>query len=756
MDAESSRYLDSAHRRIGSRALFVFTILTGSFLLFLVQPMIARMALPRLGGAPAVWNSAMLVYQGLLLAGYAYAHLLSREAPKRQAAVHLVVLAIAALWLPLSLATFAVPADGSPVFWVPWLLLASIGPLFFAVAAQAPLMQRWFGLAGNQGEPYALYAASNLGSFGGLLAYPLLVEPTLAIQTQTWLWTGLYALLFVLVLICARTIWSGNRSDTAENKGARETIGWRRRFYWIALAAVPSGLMLSTTSHLTTDLMAMPLIWVIPLGIYLLSFTVAFSDNRIFADICTRIAPTVLLICAATIFMIWGKAAYLGLLVSIVALFIIAVALHAEMYRTRPDASQLTEFYLLMSVGGVIGGLFCAIVAPLLFNWTWEHPILLIAAALLLPQARLFSLGEEQIFGKRNWILVTLIFAVIALGIALYIGTEMPVESSRFKTALILAILIIGLVVSGRRTAFCIVIAAAMLANGAWTNLALSANGARMRSYFGTYTINNDDVARVRWLSHGTTMHGMQFRDQPTLPTSYYGTNSGVGIAARRAEELFGADANIGIVGLGTGTLACYKKPAQNWDFFEIDPLMVEIARERKIFSFIEKCAPNAKMHVGDARLTLAAAQKAKFDLLVIDAFSSDAIPIHLLTKEAFAVYRRALKPDGLLLVHISNRYFDLNPVIAAEAQAGKWSAALRLDSPPEALLNKGMRASQWIAMSADPARLSQLTGKVHEKRAPYYYPDYWMQLKPPRPDDRWTDDYATVLPYISFWKVIR
>ncbi len=740
------------------RGLFVLTIFTGSFLLFLVQPMVARMALPKLGGAPAVWNSAMLVYQALLLAGYAYAHRLSREAPKRQAGVHLALLLVAALWLPIGLASFAIPSDGSPIFWVPWLLLASIGPLFFAVAAQAPLMQRWFGLAGNAGEPYALYAASNLGSFGGLIAYPLLVEPNLPTTAQTWMWSGLYAALFLLVLVCARAIWAGRNAEASADAAAESAapITWRQRLYWIALSAVPSGLMLSTTSHLTTDLMAMPLIWVIPLGLYLLSFSVAFADNRFLANVISQIAPAVLILGGASVFMIWGKAAYAGLGVSIGLLFVIAVALHAEMYRTRPDASRLTEFYLMMSVGGVIGGFFCAIVAPLLFNWTWEHPILLVAAALLLPQLRLFSLGEEDTFGKSGWTAATLILALFALGIGYYLGSDISLDGTHTHTALVAIILINGLIVTGRRIAFALVLIAAMIGNGGWANVELSADGSRVRSYFGTYTINQTSDGSVRWLSHGTTMHGMQLLDNPTLPISYYGANSGVGIASRRAEELFGPKATIGVVGLGTGTLACYKKPGQDWHFFEIDPLMVEIARERKIFSFLEKCAPDTQMHLGDARLTLAEQPAGTFDLLAIDAFSSDSIPLHLLTKEAFAVYRRALKPDGILLVHISNRYIDLNPVVAAEAAAGNWSAALRLDSPPQAVVNQGMRPSQWIAMSPDAGKLAQLTGMVYDRRPAYYYPDRWIKLKPPRADDRWTDDYASVLPYVSFWKIIR
>jgi SAM-dependent methyltransferase len=373
-----------------------------------------------------------------------------------------------------------------------------------------------------------------------------------------------------------------------------------------------------------------------------------------------------------------------------------------------------------------------------------------------LPQLRLFSLGEEETFGKFGWTLATTLIAIIALGIGIYIGKELGVQSQRVKTALIAVILIAGVLVTGRRVALAIVLAGAMLANGGWSNLTLSLSDTRMRSYFGTYTINQSSDASVRWLSHGTTMHGMQLLNQPTLPISYYGETSGVGIASRRAEELFGPGAAIGVVGLGTGTLSCYKKPGQDWHFFEIDPLMVDIARDRKIFSFLEKCAPDTKMHVGDARLTLAGQPKGSFDLLAIDAFSSDSIPLHLLTKEAFAVYRRALKPNGILLVHISNRYIDLNPVIAAEAAAGKWSAALRFDSPPIGAVNQGMRPSQWIAMSPDPGKLAQLTGMVYDKRPAFFYPDRWVKLKPPRPDDRWTDDYASVLPYVSFWKVIR
>ena len=736
-----------------SRALFLITILTGSFLLFLVQPMIARMALPRLGGAPAVWNSAMLVYQALLLAGYAYAHRLTQTSPRRQAIIHIALFAIAILWLPIGLANLQPPADGSPIFWVPWLLIASIGPLFFVVAAQAPLMQRWYSMSGNQGEPYALYAASNIGSFGGLLAYPILVEPFTTLQSQKWIWSGIYLALMGLVCICAIQLWrkAGTPVASAETATDLAHIGWRRRIYWIVLAAVPSGLMLSTTSHLTTDLMAMPLIWVIPLGIYLLSFSVAFADNQTPAYWIGRFAPIVLIFSAAFVFVVWGKAAIGGLTASLSLLFIVAVALHNEMYRTRPAPAQLTSFYLMMSVGGVIGGFFCAIVAPLLFDWTWEHPILILMAAALLPAIPLLQVNETD---KRLPVIMAIIGA-IALALGLFGGISEPVESSFTKILLAATIITLGIAVAGFRIPFLLAVAGLLTINGGWYSLQQSLDGVRMRSYFGTYTVNASESGRVRWLNHGTTMHGMQLLDDPTRPISYYPDTSGVGIAMLNAPRLYGPKASIGIVGLGTGTLACYRRPGQSWQFFEIDPLVIEIARERKIFSFLEKCAPDVPITLGDARLTLAAVPEGKFDILALDAFSSDSIPLHLLTKEAFATYRKALKPDGLLLVHISNRYIDLNPVVAAEAKANGWSAALRHDSPTEQLINRGNRASQWIALSRDPAKLAELTGRVDKVKSRYYNSEQWLQLDAPGETSPWTDDYASVLPHLSLWKTL-
>jgi SAM-dependent methyltransferase len=739
------------------RAIFVITILTGSFLLFLVQPMVARMALPKLGGAPAVWNSAMLVYQALLLAGYAYAHRLSREAPKRQAIVHLIILLAAAVWLPIGLASMNIPANGSPIFWVPWLLVASIGPLFFAVAAQAPLMQRWFGFAGNKGEPYALYAASNIGSFAGLIAYPLIVEPFMPIHEQTWLWSGLYAVLVTLVLICALKIWNSRAEMTQEKLeevSPPQPIGWKKRAYWIALSAVPSGLMLSTTSYLTTDLMAMPLLWVIPLGLYLLSFSVAFSDNRLLAQVFTRVAPSIVLLAGATAFAFFGNAVVYSLISVVLLLFTVAVSLHAEMYRTRPEASQLTEFYLMMSVGGVIGGIVCAIFAPLLFDWTWEHPLLIFAAALLLPQIRLIPFGSHNI-DETGPARATIMLGIVALAVGIAGGVMDPNGNGWGKMAITAVLMAVGVFAIGNRLAYALVVMGIMMTNGGVYSFNLSMADVRARSYFGVYSINSPPEGNFRWLSHGTTVHGIQNLAEPTLPISYYGANSGVGLAFAKAEELYGPKAAIGVVGLGTGTLSCYAKPGQDWHIFEIDPLMVTIAKHSKIFSFLDKCAPNAPIHIGDARLTLAERPARSLDLLAIDAFSSDSIPLHLLTKEAFDVYRRILKPNGILIVHISNRHVDLQPILAAEAKAGGWALAMRDDSPTKKMMESGVRGSNWVAMSMDANMLTKMTGPLSKANGEYYTPKQWLELKPSDKAKRWSDDYASVLPHLSIWETV-
>ena len=741
----------------GKRWLFVVTILTGSFLLFLVQPMLARMALPRLGGAPAVWNSAMLVYQALLLAGYAYAHRIAALRRRTQAGIHVGLFALAMLWLPVGLAGFQPPSDGSTALWVPWLLLASIGPLFFMVSAQAPLMQRWYALSGQEGEPYALYAASNFGSFAGLLAYPLLVEPFLTLNSQSFLWSLLYGALLLLVAACGWALVQATPLDRPERERseAEETPApsLRDKLRWVLLAAIPSGLMLSTTTHLTTDLVAMPLIWAIPLGLYLLSFTVAFATRRAPTRIITLLTPSILLICGALAFMTPGNAVLVQLGSSLVMLFAVAVALHGEMYRTRPAPEHLTGFYLMMSVGGALGGLFCALIAPLVFDWTWEHPILILAAAALIPQQRLFSIGEEEVFGEAGMRRVAIAIGLLALAVALYIALKVDLEMGPLRIILLGIILALGALVIGQRIGYVIVVAALLFANGGYYNAALSWSDLRTRSYFGVYSVNAAQGGRLRWLSHGTTMHGMQLTDQPTRPISYYGMTSGVGQAMTQAPSLYGQNASIGVVGLGTGTLSCYKRPGQNWQFFEIDPTVISLSRNGGYFSYIDRCAPDVPIRLGDARLTIAKAPQGSIDILAIDAFSSDAIPVHLLTREAFDAYARALSKDGMLLIHISNRYIDLEPVLEKEAAARGWAIAKRWDYIGPELEGDGLRTSQWVAISPSKAKLAELTGPLETGDPRSFATPAWSPVEGRDDFTRWTDDFASVLPLMHLWR---
>ena len=732
----------SAGRERFAKPLFVATIVTGSFLLFLTQPMIGRMALPRVGGAPAVWNSAMLVYQALLLGGYAYAHWLTRLRPRLQAGVHLALFAVAALWLPIGLREIAPGAAAPPVLWVPWFLISSIGPLFFIISSQAPLMQRWFALESSRGEPFALYAASNLGSFAGLISYPLLVEPLLTLEQQSALWTGGYALLALLVAGCALTI--PGKSVEAVPVETSPAPSRKRVLHWIVLAAVPSGLMLSTTTHLTTDIVAMPLLWVLPLGLYLLSFVVAFATRRGAANFITQIAPLIILIAGGLAFAQASTRPVVAATLGLSLLFVVAVTLHAEMYRLRPQPDRLTGFYLAMSVGGVLGGAFCAIAAPVIFDWAYEHPLLILAAALLLPQRnylrRIERIWADPRFGHRLALFLPVLAILLSLAGDRRFSPSMP---GWVAVAVPIAIGLMALFSIGRRPVFAACLGALMMSYGGWSTLTLTYHDVRTRSYFGIYTVGPNPNGTARSLTHGTTVHGLQntLPGMEEEPTSYYTRGSGVGRVMASAEMLFGPGASIGVVGLGTGTLACYSRPGQRWTFFEIDPVMVKIATDPGRFSFISRCAPEARIVLGDARLSLARQPAGSFDILAVDAFSSDAVPMHLLTREALGVYQRALKPGGILMMHISNRYLDLEPVLAEGARKGGWHAASYDHAESKRYLND--HPSLWVAMTRERQTMEDLIAVSGSPRT-------WKKLRSREGFTGWTDDYATILPLLE------
>ncbi|KQT32328.1 hypothetical protein ASG29_11025 [Sphingomonas sp. Leaf412] len=723
----------------GGRTLFAVTILTGSFLLFLVQPMIARIALPRLGGAPAVWNSAMLVYQALLLGGYAYAHFLTRLAPRRQGRVHLAVLAIACLFLPIGLSDRVLPAGAEPALWVPYLFALSIGPLFFAVSAQAPLMQRWFAIARPGADPYPLYAASNLGSFAGLLAFPLLVEPLMTVTHQRWLWSAGYVALIALVVACTTRLPADHVAAVETPTDAAPSRG--RIAMWILLGFVPSGMMLATSTFISTDLLAMPLIWVLPLALYLLSFSVAFAADRALADTLTRVAPITILMFGGIMMGGFNPTPWLSVVLALILLFMLSVALHTALYRIRPEPARLTGFYLAMSTGGALGGVFAGLIAPVVFDWTWEYPILILAAGALVPQMFLTQ-GLRDLWSRPGSRIAALAVAVLVLlsVVVVTAASSGGLRASHYTVTSFILIAGIGLVTVGARLPYLLVLTTSLLLFGGLRSLSLTfEDGARTRSYFGVYTILIESGRRM--LVHGTTIHGLQLTGTPErerTPTTYYTPGSGVGHVLRDAPALYGPAARIGIVGLGTGTLACYREMRQRWRFYEIDPAMVDLARNGR-FTFLRDCQPDADVVIGDARLSLERQGADTLDVLALDAFSSDAVPMHLLTREAFAVYGRVLQRRGLLAVHISNRFIDLAPVVATAAREGGWQAMVLNHTP--SILERDTSRSSWIVMSRDPEAFAtvQLDGAD------------WKPLRTPRDFGGWSDDYATILPLLKW-----
>jgi SAM-dependent methyltransferase len=746
--------------------LFVAILFLGSFLLFLIQPLFARMVLPVLGGSPSVWNTAMLFYQAALLIGYAYAHALQRLSFRVQVGIHLAVFAAAAFTLPIGIRALggADTGDGAAI-WLLQLLTLSIGPVFVAVSAQAPLMQAWFARSTDPAaaSPFFLYAASNAGSLAGLLAYPFLLEPFTALPQQQAFWSIGYLLLLALVGVGAFAILKGGvqppatQPDTVGGSAAGPVtprpITWGRRLHWVLLAAVPSGLMLSTTTHITTDIMAMPLLWVLPLAAYLISFILVFSGVGAAATrIAVFLAPLVLLGFGAAGLVSVGQAATVYGLASLLLLLIVATALHGTLAADRPAAAGLTEFYLLMSLGGVLGGLFPALIAPQIFDWVYEHPILLLAAALLVP-ARPLTRRIGRLWQGRGPVarLLRILVPPLVLALGWWLGAAFRVvDTPPIQIAAIALMACLAVLAIGRPLMFGFILANLMLALGGWQQIDISTiEKARQRSFFGIYTIENSNSTQTRRLLHGTTLHGAQSLDPAKSrdPLTYYAPGSGVGLALQAAPALFGAEARIGVVGLGTGSLSCYATPTEDWTVFEIDPLMVDLATDPAVFSFIAQCKPDIRVVVGDARLKLADEPAARFDILAVDAFSSDAIPLHLLTREAFETYRRTLAPDGVLLVHVSNRFLDLEPVVGAIARDMGLSARQLLYRPDADGWASSYNASIWIALAADEAAMRRFTAATGQGGD-------WEPISTRTDVPAWTDGFASILPVLKpFWE---
>jgi hypothetical protein len=671
-------------------ALFGGTLFLSALLLFSVQPLFAKMVLPRLGGTPAVWSVAMVFFQAALLAGYLYAHILVRRVgPLRGLAIHATLLASALFWLPISVARGfeTPPSTGLPV-WLLTLFAASIGFPFLAVAANAPLLQAWFSRTGHPhgADPYFLYGASNLGSVLALLAYPLVAEPLLTLGNQSRLWTALYLVLAVGILACglvARGSGGAARGNRARERTAYERrVGWRERAQWMALAFLPSALLVAVTAHLSTNIAAMPLLWTLPLAAFLLTFVLAFQRDPL---IPARPVQILVLLAAVAAILTYGLptplGGPLGIAINLFAFFVIALAWHTALVRLRPAAVHLTDFYLCMSAGGVLGGAFTSLAAPLVFDSVIEFPLLLGLSLLVVPESRkLLRSRRAVVFGA--------------------------------------ALLVAGL-----------------------SAPAFDKAEYRDRSFFGVVSTRLIGEGGFRVLVHGTTVHGAEHladaaadADRPPKPLTYYAAGAPLGAAVAMEQARRAAPLEVGVVGLGVGTMACYGQPQETWRFYEIDPAVIAVATDRRLFTFLSACAPDAAIVPGDARLSLAEEPDQRFDILVIDAFSSDAIPVHLLTREALALYARKVRPDGVVLVHISNQFMELASVVAAGAAAEGFLAARMLHRRSSEEVARQELSSDVVVITREPERIAD------------YRAAGWSPLFPQPGVGAWTDDYSNVI----------
>lgn len=710
--------------------LLTSAIFSGAALLFWVQPMMGKLVLPLLGGTPAVWTTALLFFQTALLAGYLYAHILGRYLSLRgQIAVHLGVLAISLLWLPTVIPADTVPASGEmPAIWLFGLLASVIGVPYTAVAATSPLLQRWLSMSSHASaaNPYHLYAASNAGSLLGLLGYPLLVEPLAGASMQTQVWTAGFVLLLVLTGIAAAGLRAAATTAHASSSSAIHLTTFER-FRWVALAFIPSSLLMGVTTHITTDIAAMPLLWAFPLALYLGTFIVAFSERARLPE--TWLLKAEALSIAVLAGMLWfdGSNAA-GLATSLVGFFIIALARHSALSSIRPDASHLTEFYLWLSVGGALGGMFNAILAPELFSRITEYPLTIAAAAasrLLVPAS-----GQRNAFRNTDLIFPGLVLvAAIAMHASGINANEVPVPVA------VIAIAVMAFTAYASQTAawaFALGIASMLLLLHGKSDTRTIVEA---RSFFGAYRIYTSNDGRHVILSHGTTIHGAQsVADGRPQPLTYYASEGPLGQAIS-AIRPWKPSLRYGDVGMGAGASACYSRPTDLWTFFEIDPLVVKLARDQGSFHFLKECTPSARVVTGDARLSLAREANQAFDVLIMDAFSSDSIPTHLMTREAMTLLRAKLAPGGVILFNISNRYLRLEPVVANTARAAGLQGIAQVFHASLRQQSDLVTSSHWIALSTDPSALQRIAETGN-----------WHQLEPDPSASVWTDDYSSLL----------
>jgi SAM-dependent methyltransferase len=726
-------------------ALFAVTVFASAALVFLVEPMVAKLILPLLGGSPSVWNTSLAFFQIALLAGYGYAHLLQRlKTVRTQAIVHVAALVLAGLALPLRIsAALGAPSSNHPILWLLAELTVSLGGPFAVLSATAPLVQAWHARVArpdeDRREPYTLYAASNLGSLLALLAYPLVVEPLLTLQSQRLGWSLGYGAFVLLIASLALAVVRAPQQAAAVVAAPAGPLRWTERLRWVALAAIPSSLMLGVTTHITTDIASAPFLWVLPLALYLLTFVIAFQTKPLIPPRVTLVAQAAAL--AACVAILPFSALHIGLQfgVHIAAFFFTALMCHQALVARRPEPARLTEFYLWMSVGGVVGGGFNAFLAPVIFDNVWEYPLVLALSCFARPWGR-------QDVEPQAWVMLgvgvvcALASAVISTFRAHVPGQEVFGDLNIFQllmVALMMAAVIAAFMVRTRSLMFFAVIAVLSFAADTASDRATTTQS--WRSFFGVLRQSQANVpplgGTVRMLAHGTTLHGAQALSPQwrCRPLVYYTPLTPIGqVFAALGKER--GDLRIGAVGLGTGSVAAYVRPGDHLTFFEIDPLVIRVSTDPRHFSYTTQCAKGQVDYVlGDARLTLAGQPKNAFDILLIDAFSSDAVPTHLLTVEAVRGYLTHLKPDGVLILHLSNRNLDLKGPAQAVAHAAGGVALLQ---------QRRVQAGQGMFWEADEDAV--IVGRSEAALVRFRSDLRWTPTNPfkVRP---WTDDYVNL-----------
>jgi len=734
-DIEMDRVNIGAERAAAIVPVFALALFTSAALLFWVQPLIAKMLLPLLGGVPSVWNTCMVFFQALLLAGYAYALLISQRLSLRnQAIVHAILLLAAALVLPFALSNrvlSSLPTQKTPIIWLLTTLLVTVGPPFLLLSATAPLLQRWFSHTHHKSarDPYFLYAISNAGSMLALLAFPFVFEPAFAVRKQSVIWTAGYAVLVGLIIACAillnkKRVTTTPAEATVDHEV--ETVGVAKRLEWTVLAFVPSTLMLGVTTFITTDIASVPLIWIIPLALYLLTFILAFGRKQIIKPSWASILfPIALPALGASIALNPPISIWVTIALHLVVFFLAALVCHQRLAQSRPGVSKLPEYYLWIAVGGVLGGAFNALLAPVIFPTPIEYPIAIVLACLMRPMTR-----QEKATGK--WFRILFPFFIFLGTLVLSVVVPRLGLSATSQNGLVLLLpLALCFVLSFQRPiVFGLSLAAIMFASIPYLN-ASKQTLAIERNFFGVWRVTTHPNEPFRRLHHGSTVHGLQLKDQSRKceATAYFHRDGPLG----QVFDVYNSKPTIkpvAAVGLGAGTIGTYSVQGQQWDFYDIDPAIVRIASNPQLFTFLSDCTrASYRVILGDARLKLREAPEGQYGLIVIDAFSSDSVPAHLLTTQALDLYLAKMAPDSVLAFHISNRYLNLEPLLGGLSRRVGLSAFIRRDRESNVI---GRYPSWWVVMARSDAALGTIPSDKRWARA--------------QGDKVWTDDFSNIL----------